>query len=119
MTFPQSLTTADGYLKTDIWIEQLFAVPEMGVYKIETVRSNGIAYFNLPVSRNIFWSVKEIFSDSQKSVARSDLRIVSRAVVKKLNIVRAQLRKKPLEIDPVLTQLAQAKAADMAKYNYV
>ena len=63
MTFPQSLTTADGYLKTDIWIEQLFAVPEMGVYKIETVRSNGIAYFNLPVSRNIFWSVKEIFSD--------------------------------------------------------
>ncbi len=50
---------------------------------------------------------------------RSDLKVVSRAIVKKLNLIRAQLRKKPLEIDPILTQLAQAKANDMAKYNYV
>jgi uncharacterized protein YkwD len=33
--------------------------------------------------------------------------------------LRAQLRQKPLEIDPILTQLAQAKAEDMGKYAYV
>jgi len=70
--FPKNYIGSDGFLRTDILIKQSFPIPNSGVYKIETVRDNGIAYFNLPISKNPFWSIIEPISDDIRKTLRSD-----------------------------------------------
>ncbi len=108
-----------GFLRTNQLITQNFPILESGVYKIETVRSNGIAYFNLPISRNPFWSIASPLSQTDKTTLRKDKTIIDKSVLKKINVIRAGLRLNPLVQETKLTDLAQKKAINMATYNYV
>jgi uncharacterized protein YkwD len=92
---------------------------ESGIYKIETVRSNGIAYFNLPISKNKFWSLVDPITQSQKTTLRDDKKTIDKGIIRKINVIRAGMRLNGLILDPNLTDLAQKKAIDMATYNYV
>ncbi|MBX9808901.1 carboxypeptidase-like regulatory domain-containing protein, partial [Candidatus Gracilibacteria bacterium] len=103
--FDQVYIDNSGFLKTGIRIQQSFAIPNNGVYKIETVRSNGLAYFNIPVSKNTFWSIVAPLSEKQTTTLRSDKRVVDRSVLKSINIIRSKLRKPPLVIDITLSEL--------------
>lgn len=64
-------------------------MPESGVYKIETVKSDGIAYFNLPISKNQFWSIIEPMTQLQKVTLRADKALIEAAINRKINIIRA------------------------------
>lgn len=64
---------------------------EAGVYKIETVRSNGIAYFNLPISKNKFWSIVEPMTYLQKTTLRNEKDSIDKNILKKINVMRAGL----------------------------
>lgn len=118
-TFPATLIDTSGFLRTNILIRQNFPIPESGVYKIETVRSNGIAYFNLPISRSQFWSIIEPMTESQKITLRNDKALISTSILKKINVIRAGLRLNPLILDSKLSRVAEEKALDMATYNYI
>lgn len=117
--FPSNLLDSSGFLKTNQTIVQNFPISESGIYKIETVQSNGIAYFNLPISKNIFWSIIEPITQSQKITLRNDKNIIDKSILKKINVIRAGLRLNALVQNNNLTDLAQKKALDMATYNYV
>ena len=118
-SFPSSMVDTNGFLRTNQLIVQNFPIMESGVYKIETVRSNGIAYFNLPISRNTFWSIVDPLGQIQKTTLRSDKSIIDKSILKKINIIRAGLRLNSLVLDTQLSDLAQKKAINMATYNYV
>jgi uncharacterized protein YkwD len=94
-------------------------MPDSGIYKIETVLSNGYAYFNLPISKIQFWSIIQLFSESQLSTLRNDKSKVDNNVLSKINTLRERLNIPPIVLDSTLSDLAQKKAMDMAKYNYV
>ena len=117
--FDQVYIDNSGFLKTGIRIQQSFAIGSNWVYKIETVRSNGLAYFNIPVSKNLFWSIVPPLSEKQITTLRPDKKMVDRSILKNINIIRSKLRKPPLIIDTTLSNLAQKKALDMAQYNYI
>lgn len=112
------MINANGYLNTGILIRQNFPMPDSGVYKIETVRNNGIAYFNLPISKNQFWSIVEPMTMSQRTTIRTDRAIIDASIIRKINIIRAGLGLNPISQDNKLSNLAQQKATDMATYNY-
>ncbi|MBC7498081.1 hypothetical protein H7170_00395 [Candidatus Gracilibacteria bacterium] len=117
--FAPQYIASDGYLKNGINIRQSFSIMENGVYKIEAVSNNGYAYFNLPISRSQFYSVVVPVSDTDRDILRSDLSSVTTSVLASINIVRRGLGRPAVSIDPILANLAQAKATDMATYNYV
>lgn len=75
--FPKNYIGSDGYLRTDVLIKQSFPIPEIGVYKIETVQNDGYAYFNLPISRVPFWSIKNPLNEDQKTTLRTDKNRIS------------------------------------------
>jgi uncharacterized protein YkwD len=118
-TFPASLIWTNGFLRTNVLIKQNFPMTEAGVYKIETVRSSGIAYFNLPISKNKFWSIVEPMTYLQKTTLRNDKDTIDKNILKKINVIRAGLGLNWLIIDPTLSNVAQKKAIDMATYDYV
>ncbi len=117
--FPKAYIAADGYLRTGILIRQSFQIPDTWVYKIETVQSNGYAYFNLPISKSPYWSVVSPLSDWEKSTLRTDTILVYQSILASINTLRKWLGRSTLTIDPTLADLAQQKSLDMATYNYV
>jgi len=118
-TFPKNYIGTDGYLKTGILIKQSFPIPEAGVYKIETVQYNGLAYFNLPISRIPFWSIKAPITEDQKKTLRNNKNQIARDTIVSINALRTSLGRNILESDTTLTELAQKKAEDMAAYDYI
>jgi uncharacterized protein YkwD len=106
-------------LRTGVIIRQNFPITEPGVYKIETVRSNGVAYFNLPVSKSQFWSIIDPMTESQKMTLRNNKVAIDTSILKKINNIRKGLGLNPLTIDQKLSNIAQQKSIDMATYNYV
>lgn len=118
-TFPASLIWTNGFLRTNVLIKQNFPMTEAGVYKIETVRSNGIAYFNLPISKNKFWSIVEPMTYLEKTTLRTNKDSIDKNILKKINVMRAGLGLNWIIIDSTLSNLAQKKAIDMATYDYV
>ncbi len=118
-TFPSSMISSNWFLRTNINIRQNFPMPESGVYKIETVKSNGIAFFNLPISKSQFWSIIEPMTQLQKLTLRTDIATIETSINRKINIIRAWLLLNSLSKDAKLTNLAQQKAMDMATYDYV
>lgn len=116
-TFPASLIWTNGFLRTNVLIKQNFPMTEAGVYKIETVRSSGIAYFNLPISKNKFWSIVEPMTYLQKTTLRNDKDSIDKNILKKINVMRAGLGLNWLVIDPTLSNLAQKKAIYMDQNN--
>lgn len=117
--FPKNYIGSDGYLRTDVLIKQSFPIPEIGVYKIETVQNDGYAYFNLPISRVPFWSIKNPLNEDQKTTLRTDKNRISIDTIWTINALRTSLGRSTLVQDKTLTELAQKKAEDMAKYNYL
>jgi uncharacterized protein YkwD len=115
---PQYIGT-DGYLRTGVTIRQSFSIADAWVYKIEAVSANWYAYFNLPISRSPFYGVIDIVSESERDVLRSDLPTVTASVLMSINSLRKWLGRPAISIDPTLASLAQAKALDMATYDYV
>ncbi len=118
-SFPKESIDSNGLLRTEILIKQPFPMPDSGIYKIETVQSNGYAYFNLPISKNLFWSIVEPFTESQISTLRNDKSWIDNSILASINIIRIWLNLTPLALDGRLSELAQKKALDMAKYDYV
>ena len=117
--FPKAYIAIDGYLRTGILIRQSFQIPDTWVYKVETVQNNGYAYFNLPISRSPYWSIKETMSESQKTTLRTDNILVTKSVLSSINTLRQWLGRSTITIDTTLANLAERKAMDMARYNYV
>ena len=115
---PQYVATG-GYLRTGVNIRQSFSIADPWVYKIEAVSSNWYAYFNLPISRSQFWSIRDPITDIQKSTLRTDLKQVQAYGLKTINELRIRFAIEPLILDQTLSDLAQHKANDMAKYEYV
>ena len=118
-SFPKENIDANWFLRTELLIKETFPMPDSGIYKIETVLSNGYAYFNLPISKIQFWSIIQLFSESQLSTLRNDKSKVDNNVLSKINTLRERLNIPPIVLDSTLSDLAQKKAMDMAKYNYV
>lgn len=117
--FPKNYIGTDGYLRTDILIKQSFPIPDSGVYKIETVQNDGLAYFNLPISKVPFWSIKNPLTEEQKSILRTDKKRIDIDTITSINKIRVSLGRSVLIQDKTLTEFAQKKAEDMAKYNYL
>jgi hypothetical protein len=86
-------------LRTNIVIRQNFPITEAGIYKIETVRSNGVAYFNLPISKGQFWSIIDPMTESQKMTLRDNKATIDATIVKRINNIRIGLGLTPLTID--------------------
>lgn len=118
-SFPKENIDSNWFLRTELLIKETFPMPDSGIYKIETVLSNGYAYFNLPISKIQFWSIIQLFSESQLSTLRNDKSKVDNNVLSKINTLRERLNIPPIVLDSTLSDLAQKKAMDMAKYNYV
>lgn len=118
-SFPKENIDSNWFLRTEILIKEAFPIPDSGIYKIETVLNNGYAYFNLPISKIQFWSIVQVFSESQVSTLRNDKSKVENNILIKINTLREGLNMDPLLLDSSLSDLAQKKAMDMAKYNYV
>ncbi len=118
-TFPSYIVDGNGFLRTHQLITQNFPLTEAWVYKIETVRSDGIAYFNLPISRTSFWSIVDPLAQFQKTTLRKESVLIDKGILKKINVIRTGLRRGVLTIDPKLNDLAQKKAINMATHQYV
>ncbi len=117
--FPSNLVDANGFLRTNVLIRQNFQIPDTWVYKIETVRSNWYAHFNLPISRRPFWSIYEPLVHTDKTTLRIDKKLIDENIVSRINLLRNSLNRNPLKKDQNLMALAEKKAMDMAEYNYV
>ncbi len=118
-TFPSSVVDTNWFLRTNILIRQNFPMLESGVYKIEAVRSNGVAYFNLPISKNQFWSIIDPMTDIQKRTLRDNSTVIDTSITNRINNMRKSLGLSPLTLDQKLSNIAQQKAVDMATYNYI
>ena len=115
---PQYIATG-GYLKTGVTIRQSFSIAEPWVYKIEAVSANWYAYFNLPISRSPFYGLIDTVSDIDRSTLRPEGAVISTYMLTSINSLRKWLGRSMLSLDPTLQRLAQAKALDMATYNYI
>ena len=115
---PQYIATG-GYLRTGVTIRQSFSIADPWVYKIEAVSANWYAYFNLPISRNPFYGLIPTVSDLDRSILRPEGTTISTDMLASINSLRKGLGRSMISLDPTLQRLAQAKALDMATYNYV
>ena len=77
------------------------------------------AYFNLPISRIPFWSIKIPITEDQKKTLRNNKNQIARDTIASINTLRTSLGRNILESDTTLTELAQKKAEDMAAYDYI
>lgn len=113
--FPKKYDNWSGYLKTWIWISGNSPLPLNGTYKFELVRSDWLAYVNIPFYRWIVWPVVPAISDSAKydiSIERSS---VINQTFNRINILRSELWRTTLIKDKTLDIVAQKKAEYMAK----
>lgn len=118
-TFPTNFIDTNWFLRTNVTIRQNFPMTESGVYKIETVRSNGIAYFNLPISKSQFWSIVESISESQKMTLKSDKKVIEKDILARVNAIRRSLGVPLLITDSQLTKLAWLKAIYLSEHDDV
>ena len=90
-----------------------------GVYLFEMVDNYGKAYVNKSIHRGAVLPLLLSNRDKVSTDIRSNINQVRSEGVIALNSFRKSLGRNTLEIDSVLTNLAQKKAEDMAKFNYV
>ena len=118
-TFPQKYRDTDGFLKRDILIQANIPFTQEGTYKLETVSSNGYAYFNIPITKGDVWNTVSLFASESTRVLKKDKQKVETTVVTSINRLRASLQKSFLIVDPTLSQVAQMKAENMSQNDYV
>ena len=61
---------------------------DAGVYKVEAVSDNGYAYFNIPLSRSVFWSVVAPVTPMDISTFRTDSSTVETSLISSINSLR-------------------------------
>lgn len=118
-SFQKKYIGTDWYLLPDILIRQSFPLANAWVYKIETVRNNGYAYFNIPISKSLFWSIINPITEEQKMTLRNNKKAIDTDTLNRINSLRLSLGKSILVQDSKLTDLAQQKSQDMADDNYL
>ncbi len=118
-SFPKKYIGTDWYLLPGILIRQPFPIGNAWIYKIETVRNNGYAYFNIPISKSLFWSIVNPITEDQKMKLRNNKKVIDMDTLNRINSLRASLGKSILVQDPKLTDLAQRKSIDMADDSYL
>lgn len=106
-------------VKTEIWVYANFPIKDQGTYKLELVQSDGFAYVNTPIYQGAVWGILPTISESEKVAIQNQASIVERDVLFAINQIRASLGRNLLSLDTTLTSLAQAKAENMAKDEYV
>lgn len=118
--FPKNFVNKDtGLLKTGIMINANFPLIEFGTYKLETVTDKGFAYFNLPINKWTVWNIINPLSYDEIVTIKNQRFTVERDIIAEINRIRAWLWRPLVSIDTILTNLAQAKANDMAINWYV
>lgn len=118
-SFPNSACRDDGYLLSWVRIEWNFPMEYEGVYLFEMVDNYGKAYVNKSLHRGAVLPLLLSNRDKVSTDIRSNVNQVRSEGVTALNSFRKSLGRNTLEIDSILTNLAQKKAEDMAKFNYV
>lgn len=116
--FPKEYTTEGGTLKSWIWVTGTLALPSNGIYKLEINTKEGIAYINIPISQGIIWQVVQPLSDEEKYTQRTVVSRVQVYVLSRINLLRSQLNRTELTLDPTLTKIALLKAQDMYDRDY-
>ena len=86
---------------------------------IEAVKEDGVAYFNLPITQGKVWPILEPYPEEKSRYIEKDASIIKRTITDQINLLRRSLNRGVLLKDESLSQLAQAKADDMANRNYV
>jgi len=119
-TFPKKfIDEQTGLLRTGITINGSIPTLTQGAYKFEVVQNDGFAYFNIPVFQGQVWSIIPLFSYNTITTIKNDGVVVRKDVLNAINKIRSSLGRDALPIDPILEKLAQAKAENMAQYDYV
>lgn len=116
--FPLSFVGTGGYLIPGKNITLSVPTAEEGTYLIEAVRSDGIAYFNLPITRGKVWNILKPYPDESISVIRKSSEMVEKYQLSRINLLRAGLGRNMLIQDALLDRIAQAKVDDMIARNY-
>lgn len=118
--FPKSFINQNtGFLKTGIVINANFPITEFGTYKLETVTNKWFAYFNFPITKGNVWNIINPLSYEERTTIKNQRTTVERDIVAGINKIRAWLGRPLVSVDTTLTNLAQAKANDMASNWYV
>ncbi|MBP9779585.1 hypothetical protein KBD33_03100 [Candidatus Gracilibacteria bacterium] len=119
-TFGSELLDESGlFLKQGAVVKGSFSTRESGVYRFETVLESGFAFFNVPVSQGIVWSIYDPYSKGERTLLRAKLATVRESGLKRINSLRVALSRDSIVLDDTLNTLAQAKANYMAENDYV
>jgi uncharacterized protein YkwD len=89
------------------------------VYLFELVDNYGKAYVNKSLHRGAVLPLLLSNRDKVSTDIRNNITQVRSDGISALNNFRKSLGRNILEVDATLTNLAQKKAEDMAKFNYV
>lgn len=117
--FPKKYIAQDGFLLPGVLIQASFMTDIVGTYKLETVRQNGYAYYNIPIIHGNVWNIIKPLTETEISTIRSDVTLVTNTTIDRINTLRKSLWKSPLVESSILQKLATAKANNMAQYDYV
>jgi uncharacterized protein YkwD len=107
------------FLKQWTVVKWSFSTRETGVYRFETVLESGFAFFNIPLSQWMAWSIYDPYSQRERTLLRAKLATVRESGLKRINTLRTALSRDPIVLDDTLNTLAQAKANYMAENDYV
>jgi Cysteine-rich secretory protein family len=116
--FPTSSIEKDWFLKKDILVSVSIPMADTGTYKFEAVLENGYAYINIPLYQWVVWPIIQKFSSEDLDI-RWDIPLIKKDAIQSVNVLRIRQKKEILRENTALTALAQAKAEDMAKYQYI
>jgi archaellum component FlaF (FlaF/FlaG flagellin family) len=116
--FPRSSTTSDGLLIPGKSLKISLPLTQDGVYRIELVRADGLAYVNTTITRGKVWSLIQPLSEAETTTLRKNIDTIMTSTTKKINTLRLSLMRNAVSLDKELTRLAQAKADDMAMRGY-
>jgi Cysteine-rich secretory protein family/Lytic transglycolase len=115
--FAPAYIDADGFLKRDTQISLSLPIRDPGIYKFEVVLENGYAYINTPLYQGTVWPIIQRFTQTDMDIR--DTPVIKPEMIQSVNALRIKQKKEIIRENKNLTALAQAKAEDMAKYEYV
>ncbi len=117
--FPKKYIAKDGFLLPGVWIQASFTTNIVGTYKLETVRQNGYAYYNIPIIHGNVWNIIKPLTEWEIATIRSDVTLVTSTTIDRINTLRKSLWKSVIQESPTLQKLATAKARNMADNDYI
>ena len=130
LTLPNGNVLKFQFPKWVIWSDNSFLIPGKDItfsiptsdtwtYLIETVQETGVAYFNLPITRGIVWSIIKPYEKESMKNIRKDRDIVAKYALWRINTIRSWIGRSLLSLDDLLSRIAQAKVDDMIARKYL